>query len=130
LKQEILIQLWKAFPKFRNESKLSTWIYRIALNTAISNLRKEKRKVKSQEITENCREINMFQEAELKEEVIQLYRLIYSLNDLEKAIILLYLDDQSYSEIAEIVGITETNTATKISRIKSKLKNQFKLLES
>jgi RNA polymerase sigma factor (sigma-70 family) len=126
LKQEILIQLWKAFPKFRGASKISTWIYRIALNTAISNLRKEKKKFLKEELTENCNQINRLEnDIELNEDITRLFHLIYQLNDLEKAIILLYLDDQSYSEIANIVGISETNAATKINRIKLKLKNQF-----
>ncbi len=126
LKQEILIQLWKAYPNFRNESKLSTWIYRVALNTAVSNLRRAKRKIQSGELTENCSQVPSEEKTiEQSEDIAKLYRLIYRLNDLEKAIMILYLDDQSYSEIAGIVGISETNVATKISRIKMKLKNQF-----
>ncbi len=126
LKQEILIQLWKAYPNFRNESKLSTWIYRVALNTAVSNLRSAKRKIQSEELMENYGQVPLEEKTiEQSEDIATLYRLIYRLNDLEKAIMLLYLDDQSYSEIAGIVGISETNVATKISRIKLKLKNQF-----
>jgi RNA polymerase sigma-70 factor (ECF subfamily) len=126
LKQEILIQLWKAYPKFRYEAKLSTWIYRIALNTAISNLRKTKRRRLKEEFTVDCYQSRELEESfEHKEDIEKLYQLIYRLNDLEKAIMLLYLDDQSYSEIAEIVGISESNVATKINRIKLRLKNHF-----
>jgi len=126
LKQEIIIQLWKAYPKFNHRSKLSTWIYRIALNTAISNFRKAKREVPCNELKPNDYQITGIEnDFEMKENIIKIYRLIYQLNDLDKAIILLYLDGQSYSVIAGIVGISETNVATKISRIKSKLKDQF-----
>ena len=126
LKQEILIQLWKSYPKFNHKSKLSTWIYRVALNTAISNLRKTKRKIREVELSEQHYQIpDSDNKTELNENIKTLYELIYRLNELERAIILLYLEDQSYSEIAGIVGISETNVATKLSRIKLKLKNQF-----
>ena len=126
LKQEILIQLWKAYPKFRHQSKLSTWIYRIALNTAISNFRKAKRRIAYKEFSPDDYQIpELKNDLEIKENIIEMYRFIYQLDDLDKAIILLYLDDQPYSVIADVVGISETNVATKISRIKLKLKDQF-----
>jgi len=126
LKQEILIQLWKAYPKFRHQSKLSTWIYRIALNTAISNFRKAKRRVAYKEFSPDDYQIpELKNDLEMKENIIKMYRFIYQLDNLDKAIILLYLDDQPYSVIADVVGISETNVATKISRIKLKLKDQF-----
>jgi RNA polymerase sigma factor (sigma-70 family) len=126
LNQEILIQLWKAFPSFNHKSQVSTWIYRIALNTAISNFRKVDRKIPESELSQSNYQVPDINETkELDENIVKLYQLIYQLNDLEKAIILLYLDDQSYKIIAGIVGISETNVATKINRIKSKLKNQF-----
>ena len=126
LKQEILIQLWKSYPKFNHKSKLSTWIYRVALNTAISNLRKVKRKIHEVELSEKHYQIpDPDNKSECDDNLKKLYELIYRLNDMERAIVLLYLEDQSYSEIAGIVGISETNVATKLSRIKLKLKNQF-----
>jgi len=126
LKQEILIQLWKAYPKFNHNSQITTWIYRVALNTAISNYRKRKRTVPESELTHGCYQISENKNNEqLDENLAKLYQLIYQMKDLERAIILLYLDDNSYKEIAEIIGISETNVATKINRIKSKLKNQF-----
>ena len=126
LKQEILIQLWKAYPKFNHNSQISTWIYRIALNTVISNFRKAKRKIHENELLlSNYQVPDINENKELDDNIAKLYQLIYQLNDLEKAIMLLYFDDQPYKEIAEIVGISETNVATKINRIKSKLKNQF-----
>ena len=126
LKQEILIQLWKSYPKFNHKSKLSTWIYRVALNTAISNLRKTKRRIREVELSEKHYQIpDPDNISESDDNLKKFYELIYRLNDLERAIILLYLEDLSYYEIAGIVGISETNVATKLSRIKLKLKNQF-----
>ena len=126
LKQEVLIQLWKAYPKYKGDSHISTWIYRIALNTAISNYRKSIKKISQCEITHDIfQSIEDNDSVEKKEQLEQIYYLIYRLNELERAIILLHLDDLKYKEIAEIIGISETNVATKINRIKSKLKNQF-----
>jgi RNA polymerase sigma-70 factor (ECF subfamily) len=126
LRQEIIIQIWKAYPKFNYQSKISTWIYRIALNTAISNFRRNKRNNVSDELLSAHYQIpEEADNIELEENILRLYRLIHRLDDLEKAIMMLYLDDNSYSDIAAIVGITETNVATKINRIKAKLKNQF-----
>ena len=124
LYQEVVLNIWKAFPKFRRECKISTWIYRIALNTCISFIRKEK----------NIPEIvTLTQEADRSEEddetqamLRQLYRMINRLGQLEKSIILLYLEEKSYEEIAEITGLTITNVATKLNRIKDKLKKMNK----
>lgn len=130
LRQEILLQLWKAYPKFNNQSKLSTWIYRIALNTAISNFRKTKREINCKEFSPNEYQIpELRNNLEIKEDVIKMYSFIYQLNDLDKAVILLYLDGYPYSTIANIVGISKTNAATKISRIKLKLKDYFSIKE-
>ena len=123
LYQEVVLNR-KAFPKFRRECKISTWIYRIALNTCISFIRKEK----------NIPEIvTLTQEADRSEEddetqamLRQLYRMINRLGQLEKSIILLYLEEKSYEEIAEITGLTITNVATKLNRIKDKLKKMNK----
>lgn len=121
LYQETIINLWKAYPKFRRECKVSTWIYRIALNTCISFIRKEKN---VPEIVTLTHEVNgMMEEAdELQSMLKELYGLINQLGQLEKSIILLYLEEKSYEEIAEITGLTVTNVATKLSRIKDKLR--------
>ena len=124
LYKEVLLNIWKAFPKFRRECKISTWIYRIALNTCISFIRKEK----------NIPEIvTLTQEADRSEEddetqtmLQQLYRMINRLGQLEKSIILLYLEEKSYEDISEITGLTVTNVATKLNRIKDKLKKMNK----
>lgn len=121
LYQEAVLNIWRAFPKFRRECKISTWIYRITLNTCISFIRKEK----------NIPEIvSLTQEAEwlteegdsFREMLVELYRLINCLGQLDKSIILLYLENKDYAEIAEITGLTVTNVATKLSRIKDKLR--------
>ena len=123
LYQDTVLNLWKCFPKFRNESSFSTWIYRIALNSCISCLRKEnkhRRHVETQSIT-SLPEI-VFEPDNMEEEIRELYRLIYQLKDLERAIILLWLEEKSYQEIAEITGLSLSNVATKLKRIKEQLK--------
>jgi RNA polymerase sigma factor (sigma-70 family) len=132
LEQEIIIQLWKSLKNYNQEFKLSTWIYKIALNVAISYYRRD---VKRKETNEPYDE-NIFKIAEVDdnaEETINkrelLYKFINKLDELNKAIIILYLDDKSYKEISEIIGLTETNVGTKINRIKSKLKESISLLK-
>lgn len=125
LYQDVILNLWKAFPKFRKECKISTWIYRIALNTCISFFRKEKN---VPEIVSLTREIDWTIEEHdpINEMLKQMYHMINQLGQLDKSIILLYLEDKSYEEIAEITGLTVTNVATKLSRIKDKLKRMKK----
>ena len=124
LYQEVVLNLWKAFPKFRRECKISTWIYRIALNTCISFIRKEKN---IPEIVTLTQEADRTEETDETQAMLrQLYRMINRLGQLEKSIILLYLEEKSYEEIAEITGLTLTNVATKLSRIKDKLKKMNK----
>ncbi len=120
--QEIVLQLWKSFSGFRNESQRSTWMYRVALNTAISNFRKESRKPERLALTEQEFEIPDISDLSTQNERIQMLKhAIDQLTEIEKAIIMLYLEDKSYDEIAEIMGITRSNTGVKLNRIKSKL---------
>lgn len=125
LYQEIVYQLWKSFGSFRNESKISTWMYRIALNTSIAHLNKEKRKGNHAPIDEvllNKTDIN----DTLKEEQIEvLYAHIKKLDTIEKGIILLYLEGKTYDEIASITGFTSTNVGTRLGRIKQKIISQI-----
>lgn len=125
LYQEVVLNIWKAYPKFRKECKVSTWIYRIALNTCISFIRKEKN---IPELVTLTREADWMTEDSdpLTEMLRELYRLINHLGQLDKSIILLYLEEKSYEEIGEITGLTVTNVATKLSRIKDKLKKMKK----
>ncbi len=127
LAQEIIYNLWKSFNSFNDEFKFSTWMYRIALNVAISFYRQEKKFKKHVSISDG---LVVFEEtSEDKNEVetnLQLLQgFINDLKEIDKAIILLYLDDKSHREIAEITGFTETNVATKINRIKDKLRTNF-----
>ena len=130
--QEIIIQLWKSFDNYNEKFKHSTWMYRISLNVAISFYRKENsRKRISHPIT---KDIFDFTDTELSDEKETnlgiLNQVISKLNDLNKALMLLYLEEKNYKEISEIIGISETNVATKISRIKSKLKIEFEQLKN
>ena len=122
--QEITIQLWKAYPKFRGESKFSTWMYRVAFNTAISLYRKSKRNVETTQIYDNLKELEFQDYDDAKDKQLQLlYQAIFSLNDIEKALALMYLEDKSYREIAKTLGISEVNARVKMNRTKTKLKN-------
>ena len=118
--QEIVLQLWKAFPNFRQESKASTWMYRIALNTAMLIFRKKKIELDFKEtIPANIYPKNYDEPSENEERMFEAFR---TLNEAERAIIALFLEDYSYKEIAQITGATENNVGVKISRIKEKLK--------
>jgi RNA polymerase sigma factor (sigma-70 family) len=118
--QEMILQLWKSFPSFRKESKVSTWMYRIALNTAISGLRKKR--VLTTELDAITYQIKDEKDENLAENLQLLYKAINHLTSIEKSIILLYLEDKPYDEIAEITGITANYVAVKMNRIKEKLK--------
>ncbi|NMH27857.1 RNA polymerase sigma factor [Flavobacterium silvaticum] len=121
--QEITIQLWKAFPKFRGEAKFSTWAYRVALNTAITLYRKSKRSVATTEYEASRHFINQDDYNYEEEEQIKLmYQAVYQLNDIEKALVYMYLEDKDYAEISLTLGISEVNARVKMNRIKGKLK--------
>ena len=119
--QEICLQLWKAYPNFREEAKFSTWMYRVALNTAISAIRKEKHKVVFEPLRETDRISD--ESTDTTEKVKLLYRAISELNNIDKAMILLWLDEKSYDEIAEILGTSKSNVSVKLVRIKRKLED-------
>ena len=121
LAQEIMIRLWKGLPAFRKESKISTWIYRIALNTAISQQRTLRRRIRLESLPEEPLPDPTPSSAGEEEQVKALYRGIDRLKPLEKAIILLYLEEKSYQEIAEITGLSKSNVSVKLVRIKAKL---------
>lgn len=121
--QEISIQLWKAFPNFRGDSKFSTWAYRVALNTAISLYRKQTRTVDTSDIEMSIHKIRFEEYNDEEEEQIKLlYKAVKQLNDIEKALVYMYLEDKDYTEIAETLGISEVNARVKMNRIKTKLK--------
>ena len=121
--QEITIQIWKNYSKFRGESKFSTWMYRVSLNTAISLYRKSSRKIKTQDFSDVSFKIKSVDYDDTKDEQLKaLYNGIRELNDIEKALIFLYLEDKPYKEIAKTLGITEVNDRVKMNRTKEKLK--------
>ena len=122
--QEITIQLWKAYPKFRGDSKFSTWMYRVALNTAITLYRKSKKRVNTQDYESVIFKIKAEEYDETEEQQLKLmYKAIKQLGDIDKALVFLYLEDKDYSEISETLGISEVNARVKINRIKNKLRN-------
>jgi RNA polymerase sigma-70 factor (ECF subfamily) len=121
--QEIVVQLWKALPKFQGQSKFSTWLYRVALNTAISDLRKKKRslpvsetEVASLELKSEVIEVNK------EERLSTMYVAISGLPEIDKAIVMLYLEDKNYEEMEDILGISAGNLRVKMNRIKEKLR--------
>lgn len=124
LYQEIVYQLWKGFDGFRGEAKVSTWIYRIALNTALFHSKKAKRK--GQRIA--LEGLNLTQEhydPVLEERLALLYKHVQSLNDIDKGIILLFLEGKKHEEIASITGFSTTNVGSRIARIKEKLRSRI-----
>ena len=124
--QEIAYQLWKSFDSFEFRSSFSSWLYRVALNTAIQSLKREKSFLTHNldfDILKLTTEENQY---DTRERVGSLMNAIHSLQQIDKGIILLYLEENSHAEIAEIIGISITNVGTRIQRIKKKLKNQLK----
>jgi RNA polymerase sigma-70 factor (ECF subfamily) len=124
--QEIVLQAWTAFPRFNNGSKVSTWLYRVALNTAINHKRKADKHIYVDD-TFSIPELADAADPGTDEYKL-LYEMINDLPALEKALILLYLEDRSYQEISEIMGMSVTNVGTKLGRIKLRLKGKAKTL--
>lgn len=132
LAQEITYQLWRCFNQFNGSVKFSTWMYRVALNVAITFYRKTKKNESVIQFAEAGNEIAYETEdkSDLEKNIKILQQFIKELKELDKALMILYLEEKSYSEIAEILGITETNVATRIGRIKDKLKQKFSTLNN
>ena len=125
--QEISIQLWKSFSRFEGKSKFSTWMYRVGLNTAITLYRKEKNRVNTQPINEAITGIKSIDYDPRQDEQLNwLYQKIEMFSEIDKALVLLYLENKRYDEIAETLGITAVNARVKMNRIKSRLKNMIK----
>ena len=121
--QEIVAQLWKSFPSFREESKFSTWMYRVALNTAITSFKKTKRRPDQNRLTyDNFQIKDDDYDTETEDNIKLLHRAVSQLTGVEKSIILLFLEEKKYEEIAEITGITQNYVRVKMNRIKKKLK--------
>jgi len=122
--QEITLQAWKSFAAFRGEAQFSTWLYRVALNTAITFFRKEKKQpvIFNAEIFPEITEQKNIDE----EQLTVMYKAIAELSGIDKALVMLYIDDYNYREIGEIMGISPNNVAVKMIRIKTKLKEAAK----
>lgn len=123
--QDIVLQLWRSYPSFKEEARITTWLYRVALNTAITQQRKKKKQLVSLSDKSGGLE-SIEDDLNLKEDKQVLHLLISQLDAIEKSIILLYLEEKSYDEIAEIMGLTKTNVSVKLVRIKKKLEKKFK----
>jgi RNA polymerase sigma factor (sigma-70 family) len=124
--QEMLIQVWKSFDKYNSSFAITTWLYRIALNVAISFYRKNAaRQTINFELGDDISPEQQAGTNEKEQQLNLLEQFISELNNLDKALMLLYLEDKSQAEISEILGITVTNVATKIGRIKDRLKKKF-----
>jgi RNA polymerase sigma-70 factor (ECF subfamily) len=124
LVQEIIYQLWKSFDSFNQQSSLSTWLYRVALNVAIFQLKMTKKRIPTVEIDETILNYQDDDSSAMEQKWELFRQQIENLNLLDKAIVMLYLENKSYGEIAEIIGISVSNVGTKMQRIKEKLKRQ------
>ncbi len=120
--QDIVLQLWRAYPTFKGESKVTTWMYRIAINNAITRLRKETKREKFTELDGDAFQVPHTDNGELEERIAAMYEAIKKLTEIERAITMLYMDDCSYKEISEILGLSETNIGFKLNKIKLRLR--------
>lgn len=123
--QEITLQAWQAYRRFRGDAQFSTWLYRVALNTAITFLKKEKRRPAILP-GENLPEPVQYEEPAVEEQVQAMYQAIAGLSNIDKALVALYLADYSYQQIGDVLGITANNVAVKMNRIKAKLRDDSK----
>lgn len=121
--QEIVLQLWRSYDSFKGDSKISTWMYRVALNTAITVFRKKKKALQTDEIQPfHESNDNTEKKAEDEEQILILYEVIKKLPEVERAIVMMYLDDVPYKDIAKTLGISSVNARVKMNRLKKKLK--------
>ena len=122
LYQEVVQNLWVGYPKFRNESSVSTWIYRVAINTCVTTIRKEKKHFQNSSLALTSISDKLPASEPFTEDIKEMYGLINQLKTVEKTIVLLYLEEKPYKEIAEITGLTVSNVATRMKRIREKLR--------
>ena len=127
--QDIIVQLWKSFPKYDRTFSVSTWTYRIAINVSISHLRKVATRTKTQNSYHQENELLQITDTHIDENLEQLYRFIDLLKPIDKAIIILYLEGCKNKEISSVMGMSVTNISTKKQRIKEELKTYFKSLK-
>ena len=124
--QEIIVQLWKAVPKFQEQSRFSTWLYRVALNTAISDFRKKRRALPVIQTEVASLEIESELIDDKDERLKTLYAAISQLQEIDKAVVMLYLEDKSYDEMEDIVGISASTLRVRMNRIREKLRELTK----
>lgn len=125
--QEISIQLWQSFDRFEGKSKFSTWMYRVGLNTAITLYRKNKKRIDTYEINEEINGIELDDyDPVIDEQLNWLCEEIEKFSEIDKALVLLYLENKRYKEIAETLGISAVNARVKMNRIKQRLKKMIK----
>lgn len=122
--QEITLQAWKAYGQFRGDAKFSTWLYRVALNTAITFFRKDKKNDFIASVADVPDYVHSTERDLIEEKTKAMYKAISALSKIDKAIVMLYLEDYSYAEISDIIGITANNIAVKMNRIKVKLREE------
>ncbi len=120
--QEIVLQLWRSYDTFKGNSKISTWMYRVALNTAITIFRKKTKSPQTDELKDFHHEDFLEDDDEKQMQITLLYKVVKMLPKVERAIVMMYLDDQPYREISETLGITEVNARVKMNRLKKTLK--------
>jgi len=123
--QEIIYQLWKSFPSLKNHNSIGSWIYAVSINTSISRIKKESRIEYREIIPELPDKSNVIDEMIMNESSQLLLEAIYNLDELDKSIMLLYLEEESYDEIAEIVGVSKSNVGVRINRAKEILKQNI-----
>ena len=129
LLQEIILQLWVIFDSFRGESKISSWMYRVALNTAIVFFKKQKRRPDKEQLPYNFDHPQEITTNEKEEQLALFYKAVQQLDKVEKALIFLYMEDRPYEEIAASLGITQVNMRVRLSRVKNKLKELIKEMD-
>ena len=125
--QEISIQLWRSFDRFEGKSKFTTWMYRVGLNTAITLYRKNKKRLDTNPLNDEISRIELDQyDPVVDEQLNWLYQTIEEFSEIDKALVLLYLEDKRYDEIAHTLGISAVNARVKMNRIKQRLKKMIK----
>ena len=128
--QEIMYQLWKSFPGLQNRNSIGSWIYAVSINTSISRLKKEARLEYREKLPESIDQFDLVEELSFNENFRMLLQAIYHLNEIDKSIMLLYLEEKSYDEISEILGISKSNVGVRINRAKELLKQNLKHLNN
>jgi len=123
--QEITYQLWKSFPRLQNRNSIGSWIYAVSINTSISRLKKESHIEYREKLPEAIDKIDIVEEISMNESLRMLLQAIYNLNEIDKSIMLLYLEEHSYDKIAEILGMSATNVGVRINRAKKLLKQHL-----